>query len=70
MLVLFCQSSLRWSFGFQARLFQPVTINLMGELTLKGISEYYVYLEESKKVHCLNTLFAKLDINQGTLVLV
>jgi len=34
-------------------------INLMTELTLKGITQYYAYIEESKKLHCLNTLFSK-----------
>mmetsp|Transcript_16597 Transcript_16597/g.28096 ORF Transcript_16597/g.28096 Transcript_16597/m.28096 type:complete len:405 (+) Transcript_16597:166-1380(+) len=40
-------------------------INLMDELTLKGITQYYAFVEEKQKVHCLNTLFAKLDINQS-----
>lgn len=40
-------------------------INLMEELTLKGITEYYAFVEEKQKVHCLNTLFSKLQINQS-----
>lgn len=40
-------------------------INLMDELTLKGITQYYVFLEEKQKVHCLNTLFSKLQVNQS-----
>ncbi|KAL9963645.1 hypothetical protein ACROYT_G027171 [Oculina patagonica] len=40
-------------------------INLMDELTLKGITQYYVFLEERQKVHCLNTLFSKLQVNQS-----
>ena len=40
-------------------------INLMDELTLKGVSQYYAFAEERQKVHCLNTLFAKLQINQA-----
>ncbi|CDJ58680.1 ATP-dependent RNA helicase, putative [Eimeria maxima] len=40
-------------------------INLMDELTLKGVTQYYAFVEERQKVHCLNTLFAKLQINQG-----
>merc|ERR1711966_137838 len=40
-------------------------INLMDELTLKGVSQYYAFVEERQKVHCLNTLFAKLSINQS-----
>jgi ATP-dependent RNA helicase DDX6/DHH1 len=35
-------------------------INLMEELTLKGITQYYAYVEERQKVHCLNTLFSKV----------
>ena len=37
----------------------------MEELTLKGVTQYYAYLEEREKLHCLNTLFSKLDINQA-----
>lgn len=40
-------------------------INLMDELTLRGVTQYYAFVEEKQKVHCLNTLFAKLDINQS-----
>jgi len=40
-------------------------INLMEELTLKGITQYYAFVEERQKVHCLKTLFAKLNINQA-----
>jgi ATP-dependent RNA helicase DDX6/DHH1 len=42
-----------------------VQINLMDELTLKGITQYYAFVEEKQKIHCLNTLFSKLDINQS-----
>lgn len=35
-------------------------VNLMEELTLKGVTQYYVYLEEKQKVHCLNVLFSKV----------
>lgn len=41
------------------------TINLMEELTLKGITQFYAYVKEKQKVHCLNTLFTKLQINQS-----
>lgn len=44
---------------------EPNFINLMEELTLKGVTQYYAYLEEREKLHCLNTLFSKLDINQA-----
>lgn len=37
----------------------------MEELTLKGVTQYYAYLEEKEKLHCLNTLFSKLEINQA-----
>lgn len=40
-------------------------INLMNELTLKGLTQYYAFVEERQKVHCLNTLFSKLQINQA-----
>eukprot|EP01053_Blabericola_migrator_P005980 Blabericola_migrator_1__5979@NODE_3011_length_2115_cov_862_798340_g1883_i0_p1_GENE_NODE_3011_length_2115_cov_862_798340_g1883_i0NODE_3011_length_2115_cov_862_798340_g1883_i0_p1_ORF_typecomplete_len486_score69_37DEAD/PF00270_29/2e45Helicase_C/PF00271_31/1_6e02Helicase_C/PF00271_31/8_6e30ERCC3_RAD25_C/PF16203_5/3_8e03ERCC3_RAD25_C/PF16203_5/1_2e03ERCC3_RAD25_C/PF16203_5/3e11ResIII/PF04851_15/1_8e09ResIII/PF04851_15/3_3e03CMS1/PF14617_6/8_7e05AAA_19/PF13245_6/0_039AAA_22/PF13401_6/0_29_NODE_3011_le len=40
-------------------------INLMEELTLKGVSQFYAFVEERQKVHCLNTLFSKLQINQA-----
>ena len=43
----------------------PTFINLMEELTLKGVTQFYAYLEEKEKLHCLNTLFSKLDINQA-----
>jgi ATP-dependent RNA helicase DDX6/DHH1 len=43
----------------------PYEINLMEELTLKGVTQYYAFVEERQKVHCLNTLFAKLEINQS-----
>jgi ATP-dependent RNA helicase DDX6/DHH1 len=39
---------------------QPHEINLMEELTLKGVTQYYAYVEERQKVHCLNTLFSKV----------
>eukprot|EP00928_Gymnodinium_smaydae_P040887 TRINITY_DN27698_c0_g2_i2.p2 TRINITY_DN27698_c0_g2~~TRINITY_DN27698_c0_g2_i2.p2 ORF type:complete len:507 (+),score=110.02 TRINITY_DN27698_c0_g2_i2:110-1522(+) len=40
-------------------------INLMEELTLKGVTQFYAFVDERQKVHCLNTLFAKLQINQA-----
>lgn len=41
------------------------TINLMDELTLRGITQFYAFVEERQKVHCLNTLFTKLEVNQS-----
>merc|ERR1719494_799393 len=43
----------------------PYELNLMDELTLKGITQYYAFVQERQKVHCLNTLFSKLQINQS-----
>ena len=46
---------------------RPYEINLMEELTLKGVTQYYAFVEERQKVHCLNTLFTKLEINQSVI---
>lgn len=52
--------------GFkQKHLPNAYIINLMDELTLRGISQFYAFVEEKQKVHCLNTLFTKLEINQS-----
>lgn len=40
-------------------------VNLMDELTLLGVTQYYAFVQEKQKVHCLNTLFRKLQINQS-----
>lgn len=40
---------------------KPYEINLMEELTLKGITQYYAYVTERQKVHCLNTLFSRVS---------
>ena len=39
---------------------RPYEINLMDELTLKGVTQYYAFVEERQKIHCLNTLFSKV----------
>lgn len=39
----------------------PYEINLMEELTLKGVTQYYAFVQEKQKVHCLNTLFSKVS---------
>ena len=44
---------------------QPFEVNLMDELTLKGVTQYYAYVEERQKVHCLNTLFSKVSYRVG-----
>jgi superfamily II DNA/RNA helicase len=38
----------------------PYEVNLMDELTLIGVTQYYAFVEERQKVHCLHTLFAKV----------
>ncbi|CAD8211709.1 unnamed protein product [Paramecium octaurelia] len=40
-------------------------INLMEELTLKGVTQYYLFIDEKQKVNCLNFIFSKLEINQA-----
>ncbi|KAI6646198.1 hypothetical protein LOD99_9405 [Oopsacas minuta] len=45
----------------------PYEINLMEDLTLKGVTQYYAYVEERQKVHCLNTLFLRLQIQQSVI---
>lgn len=40
---------------------KPYEINLMDELTLRGVTQYYAFVEEKQKVHCLNTLFSKVQ---------
>lgn len=37
-------------------------INLMEELTLLGVTQFYAYVQEKQKVHCLNTLFRKVTL--------
>lgn len=77
----FCASSLSLLTRIQAmncvRLFpsllqakhlqKPYEINLMEELTLKGITQYYAYVTERQKVHCLNTLFSRVTDSPPTL---
>lgn len=42
----------------------PQEINLMDELTLKGVTQYFAYVEEKNKVQSVRTLLKKLSINQ------
>ena len=35
--------------------------NLMDELTLLGLTQYYTYLQEKLKLHCIHTLFQKVN---------
>ena len=46
----------------------PYEINLMEELTLRGVTQYYAYVEERQKVHCLNTLFSKVCLSRSLFV--
>lgn len=32
----------------------------MDSLTLKGVTQYYAFVEEKQKIHCLFTLFKKV----------
>lgn len=43
----------------------PYHINLMDELTLKGLTQFYAFVDEKQKLSCLDTLFRKLEINQS-----
>eukprot|EP00033_Pygsuia_biforma_P000348 GCRY01000421.1.p1 GENE.GCRY01000421.1~~GCRY01000421.1.p1 ORF type:complete len:405 (+),score=75.54 GCRY01000421.1:339-1553(+) len=49
----------------ERHLTEPAIVNLMEELTLKGVTQFYAFVEEKHKVHCLNTLLKKLQINQS-----
>lgn len=39
-------------------------VNMMTDLTLRGVTNFYAYLEEKQKVSCLKVLFSKLKIQQ------
>ncbi len=42
----------------------------MDELTLRGVTQYYAFVEEKEKLHCLNTLFSKVGkYNNSFLIL-
>lgn len=43
---------------------EPCEINLMEELNLFTISQYYAFVSETKKVQCVNSLLKLLRINQ------
>ncbi|CAB1349375.1 unnamed protein product [Coregonus sp. 'balchen'] len=49
-----------------SHLSKPYEINLMEELTLKGVTQYYAYVTERQKVHCLNTLFSRVSTSSLT----
>ena len=47
--------------GFKDKyLKNAVMKNLMEELTLIGLTQYYTYVKEKLKIHCLHTLFQKV----------
>lgn len=46
----------------QKHMRDPYEINLMEELTLLGVTQFYAYVQEKQKVHCLNTLFRKVNV--------
>ena len=47
--------------GFKDKyLKNAVMKNLMDELTLFGLTQYYTYVKEKLKLHCLHTLFQKV----------
>jgi len=50
---------------FIAKIPDITKINMMRDLTLKGVTQFYAYLEEKEKVACLNVLFSKLKIQQA-----
>lgn len=50
---------------FIAKIPEITKINMMRDLTLKGVTSFYAYLEEREKVACLNVLFSKLKIQQA-----
>lgn len=50
--------------SFQEKyIMKPQYIKPTDELTLKGLTQFYAYLEEKEKLHCLTTLFNKLEIS-------
>ena len=47
--------------GFKDKYLKNAVLkNLMDELTLLGVTQYYTYLQEKLKLHCLHTLFQKV----------
>jgi len=65
-LLLFSATFPKTVISFKDRwLKDPFEVNLMDELTLKGVTQFYAFVEERQKVACLATLFKKLNINQA-----
>lgn len=51
--------------SFVAKIPNIKKVNLMHDLTLKGVTQYYAYLEEKEKVSCISALFSRLKIQQA-----
>jgi len=49
----------------QETITEPVMINNMNELALKGITNYYCNVEEKDKIRALNTMFQALTVSQA-----
>ncbi|EKD03776.1 ATP-dependent RNA helicase VAD1 [Trichosporon asahii var. asahii CBS 8904] len=45
---------------------QPYEINLMDELTLKGVTQFYAYVEERQKVHCSRSTSRSFSVTRPT----
>ena len=57
--------------GFKEKyLKNAIMKNLMEELTLIGLTQYYTYLKEKLKLHCLHTLFQKVSKFSNSLKLI
>lgn len=51
--------------GFVKQIPNIKKVNMMTDLTLKGVTQYYAFLEEKEKVACINALFSRLKIQQA-----
>ncbi|KAJ5066383.1 atp-dependent RNA helicase ddx6-related [Anaeramoeba ignava] len=51
----------------EGNLHQVKYVNTMDGLTLLGVKQYYVSLNEDQKIICLNNLFSSLQINQSVI---
>ncbi|AAF24010.1 RNA helicase (nucleomorph) [Guillardia theta] len=43
----------------------PIEVNLMNELVLEKISQFYAYTSENKKIQCIKNILSKVNINQS-----
>lgn len=52
--------------GFKEKYLERASeVNLMNELTLVGLTQYYAFVEEKMKIVCLNKVFSKLQVQQS-----